>query len=112
MRILVLRTGNLEKNVVVTDERAEALLEEGYDEVRDITNDGYSFEDLYKGKPNTTPNWYFCDELSDIHCVKVFADGKPTPYGERIPEYDTRGRACWYQFFTNCSQYIVGMGVE
>ena len=112
MKILVLRKGNIEKNVIVADEMVEAFNEGGYDEIRDVTDEGYTFEDLYKGKPNTTPNWYYCHELSNISLEKKFADGKPTPFGKREADCDTRGRACWYQFFTNCSQYIVGMGVE
>lgn len=112
MKILVLKKGDVEKNVITTEEKAEAFNEGGYDEIRDITEDGYSFEDLYKGKPNTTPNWHFDFDLSDIHEIKVLANGKPTPYGDRIPDITDRGFNCLRQWFTNGSYYIVGMGVE
>ncbi len=112
MKILVLKKGNTERNIITTDEKADAFYEGGYDEIRDITDEGYTFDDIINGKPNTTPNWWYDSDLSDLRTMRAFAGDRPTPYGDKFKDCDVRGRQCFRQFFTNCSMYIVGMGVE
>ena len=110
MKILILRKGDSEINVVVADKDVEAFNEGGYDEIRDMTNSGLSFKDFYSGKGNTTAKWYFDTDLSNARETRIFANGEPTPYGQRYNDTDYYGFACQVQYFSNGSQKVVGRG--
>ena len=112
MHILILEKGNKEINVIVADEMVEAFKEGGYDSVRDVTNEGYTFEDILSGKANTKENWWYVTELSSFVEAKKFANGKPTPYGNRYADTNNRGHQVIVQYFSDCSQRVVGMGRE